>query len=155
MIRRAVTLHALMAVIERHKLEPVNGEYHFTDEMLAEAAAIDEAWGERMPPEKLEDLKAAIEGKPNSGDWEEVDPYEIAEEVMTDDAYADFLVKLRELLVEERPPHELALRAATHIAVGLAVAELGMDAPTAKAWFSKATDEFTDKLNAYNQKHRN
>ena len=44
MTDRAITLHALMAVIERHKLEPVNGEYHFTDEMLAEAAAIDEAW---------------------------------------------------------------------------------------------------------------
>ena len=131
---RTVTLHALMAVIERHKLEPVNGEYHFTDEMLAEAAAIDEAWGDRMPPKQLEDLKAAMEGKPNSGDWEEVDLDEIAEErsrdrtrsqeVTTDDAYADLLVKLRKLFVEEQPPHELALRLTTHMAVGLAIAEL-------------------------------
>ena len=81
MTDRAITLHALMAVIERHKLEPVNGEYHFTDEMLAEAAAIDEAWGDRMPPEELEDLKAALEGNPNSGDWAVVDQDEIAEQV--------------------------------------------------------------------------
>jgi hypothetical protein len=40
MTDRALTLHALMAVIERH----VDGEYHFTEEMFAEAAAIDEAW---------------------------------------------------------------------------------------------------------------
>jgi hypothetical protein len=110
MTDKAVTLHALMAVIERHKLEPVNGEYHFTDEMLAEAAAIDEAWGDRpLSPEQLEDLKAAMEGKPNSGKWEEVDLDEIAEErsrdrtrsqeVTTDDAYADLLVKLRKLFV--------------------------------------------------------
>jgi hypothetical protein len=144
-----------MAVIERHKLEPVNGEYHFTDEMLAEATAIDEAWGDRMPPEQLEDLKAAMEGKPNSGDWEKVDPDEIAEQVMTDDMYADFLTKLHDLFMKERPPHELALRAATHVAVGLAVAELGIDAPSAKAWFSKAVDEFVDKLEAHGQKHQN
>jgi len=31
---------ALMTVIERHKLEPVNNEYHFTNETLAEAVAI-------------------------------------------------------------------------------------------------------------------
>ena len=68
---------------------------------------------------------------------------------MTDDAYADLLVKLRKLFVEERPPHELALQLTTHMAIGLAVAELGMDAPTAKAWFAKATDEFIDKLEAY------
>jgi hypothetical protein len=66
MIDRAVTLHALMAVIERHKLEPVNGEYHFTDEMLAEAAAIDETWGDRMPPKELEDLKAAWRASPTA-----------------------------------------------------------------------------------------
>jgi hypothetical protein len=75
-----------------------------------------------------------MEGKPNSGDWEEVDLDEIAEErsrdrtrsqeVMTDDAYADLLVKLRKLFVEEQPPHELALRLTTHMAVGLAIAEL-------------------------------
>jgi hypothetical protein len=159
---RTVTIHALRAVVERHKLEPVNGEYHFTDEMLAEAAAIDEAWGDRMPPEELKDLKAALEGKPNSGDWEEVLD-DIAEEqsrnrtrsheATTDDAYDDFIVKLRRLLVEERPPHELALRAATHMAVGLAVPELGMDAPTAKAWFSKAIEEFVDKLEAHGRKY--
>jgi hypothetical protein len=108
-----------------------------------------------MPPEKLEDLKATIEGRPNSGDWEVVDQDEIAEQVMTDDAYGDLLVKLRKLFVEEQPPHEPALRAATHMAVGLAVAELGMDTPSAKAWFSKAVDEFVDKLEAHGQKHQN
>jgi hypothetical protein len=105
--------------------------------------------GERMPPEKLEDLKAAIEGRPNTGNWEEMDPDEITEEAMTDDEYNKLLLKLHDLFVAERPPHELALRAATHIAVGLAVAELGMDAAEAKTWFSKATDTFIVKLEAY------
>jgi hypothetical protein len=43
---RAVTADALAAVIERHKLEPVSGEYQITKEMIAEAAAIDEARGD-------------------------------------------------------------------------------------------------------------
>lgn len=78
-MRRAVTIAALAAVIERHKLEPVNGEYQITDEMIAEATAIDEARGNRPPPSSsMEDLKAAIEGKPNSGAWEDVDLDEIA-----------------------------------------------------------------------------
>jgi hypothetical protein len=72
--------------------------------------------------------------------------------VAAHDAYNKFLVKLHELFVEERPPHELALRATTHMAVGLAVAELKMDAPTAKAWFSKAIDHFIDKLEAHDIK---
>ena len=56
-----------------------------------------------------------LEGKPNSGDWEEVDLDEIAEErsrdrtrsqeVMTDDAYADPLLKLRKLLMKDQLPH--------------------------------------------------
>jgi hypothetical protein len=68
---RAVSLRALLTTIRRHKLEPVNGEYQITGEIIAEAAAVDEAQGTGMPASKLEDLKAAIEGKPNSGDWEE------------------------------------------------------------------------------------
>ena len=82
-MRRAVTIAALAAVIERHKLEPVNGEYQITDEMIAEATAIDEARGNRPPPSSsMEDLKAAIEGKPNSGAWEDVDLDEIPEAIL-------------------------------------------------------------------------
>jgi hypothetical protein len=69
-----ITLQALMAVIRRHKLEPVNGEYHFSDEMAAEAAAIDEANG-NLTPEKVEELKAATEGRHDC--WQEVDPHEV------------------------------------------------------------------------------
>jgi hypothetical protein len=155
------SLEALYMVIKRHKLKPVNGEYQITEALAAEAAAYDERHGTKptTPPESLADLKATVEGKPNTGKWEETDLDQIEREeaiersktrkVMTDDAYADLLVKLRKLFVEERPPHELALRVTTHMAVGLAIAELGMDAPTAKAWFSKATDEFIGKLEAY------
>jgi hypothetical protein len=77
---RAISLQALMTVIKRHKIEPVNGQYHFTIEMAAEAAAIDEARGmiRDVPPEEFDDLKAAIEGRPNSGKWEAV---EIGEEL--------------------------------------------------------------------------
>ena len=75
---RSVSLTALMTVIRRHKLEPVNGEFQITDEMFAEAAAIDEGQGNSMSPEKFEDLKAAIEGRPNSRAWKRVnDPDEL------------------------------------------------------------------------------
>jgi hypothetical protein len=55
--------------------------------------------------------------------------------------------------MEEHPPHERALRVATHMAVGLAVAELGIDAPTANVWLSTAIDTFIDKLEASQHKH--
>ena len=48
--------------IERHKLEPVDGEYQLIDEMLAEAAALDERRGTRPSPEKLAEWKAGVEG---------------------------------------------------------------------------------------------
>jgi hypothetical protein len=143
-----------MTVIRRHKLQPVNDEFQITDEMFAEAAAIDERHGGTgVPPELIEDLYATIEGRPNSGVWKPVDPDDFSETKMRavsteDAAYSDFLVKLRKLLTEEQPPHELALRIATHMAVGLAVVELGWDAQKAKAWFSKATEEFSEKLKA-------
>jgi hypothetical protein len=70
---RAISLRALMTVIERHKLKPSGGQYHFTDEMASEAIAIDEAKGTGMSKAELEDLKAAIERRPNSGDWKEAD----------------------------------------------------------------------------------
>ena len=73
---------------------------------------------------------------------------------MTDDAYGNLLMKLRDLFMEEQPDQEPALRAATRMAVGLAVAETGMDAPTAKEWFSKAVDEFVKQWD-YDQKHQN
>ena len=64
---------ALVTVICRHKLQPVDGELEVTDEMFAEAAAIDERQGTGMSSDKFEDLKAAIDGKPNSGDWKQLD----------------------------------------------------------------------------------
>jgi hypothetical protein len=67
---KAITIEAIATVIERHKLEAVNGEYQLTAEMLAEAEAIDEAHGTRPSPEKLAELKAATEGK--APGWEEV-----------------------------------------------------------------------------------
>jgi hypothetical protein len=70
----------MQAVIERHKLEPVNGEYQISEELIAEAAAIDEARGERIPPELVADLGATVEGKSNSGKWQETDPDEIERE---------------------------------------------------------------------------
>jgi hypothetical protein len=75
-------LDALYAVIRRYKLKPINGEYQISEEMLAEAAAYDERHGTRpsTPPESLADLKATIEGKPNSGKWKETDLNEIAHE---------------------------------------------------------------------------
>jgi hypothetical protein len=42
-------------------------------------------------------------------------------EIMTDLAYGDFFVKLREQFMEKQPPHERALRVAPHMAAGLAV----------------------------------
>lgn len=37
------SIQALMRVIEQHKLQPVDGNYLITDEMVAEALAIDAA----------------------------------------------------------------------------------------------------------------
>jgi hypothetical protein len=71
-IMQAVSLQALMTVIERHKLVPVNDEYQLTNEMLAEALAIDERRGTGPSPEKLAELKAVIEGK-GGPDWQRVD----------------------------------------------------------------------------------
>jgi hypothetical protein len=79
----AVSFEALKAVIEHHGLEAADGQYQFTAEMPAHAIAIDEARGVSiagMSPKKLaEDLKAAIEGKPqpNGTGWEEVEEEDI------------------------------------------------------------------------------
>jgi hypothetical protein len=51
----AVTWQALKAVKKRRGLQLVNG---VTDEMIAEAIAIDEAWGTRPSPEKLREMEA-------------------------------------------------------------------------------------------------
>jgi hypothetical protein len=67
----AISLQALMTVIERHKLVPVNNEYQLTNEMLAEAAAIDERRGTGPSPEKLRELQAVVEGRGGPG-WEMV-----------------------------------------------------------------------------------
>jgi hypothetical protein len=75
--------------------------------------------------------------------------------VMTDPEYTAFLIKLRRLFIDEQPPHEFALRAATRMAVGVAVAELKMDAAETKAWFSQNVDEFITALEAYHQKRQN
>ena len=47
---RAVSITARMTVIRRHMLQPVNGELEITDEMFAEAAAIDERRGTSGSP---------------------------------------------------------------------------------------------------------
>jgi hypothetical protein len=41
------------------------------------------------------------------------------------------------------------------MAVGVAIAELKMDAAETKAWFSENVDAFVTSLEAYHQKHRN
>jgi hypothetical protein len=69
---RVVSIQSLKAVIERRKLEPVDGQYHLTDEMFAEAAAIDERAGRRPSPEKIAELKAVAEGRPPPN-WEWAD----------------------------------------------------------------------------------
>jgi hypothetical protein len=75
-----VSLQAMMAVIEKHKVEPINGEYMITDKMMKEAGELDKAWRDRgdkrgkpISPESLEDFIATIEGKPNSGNWKPAD----------------------------------------------------------------------------------
>lgn len=38
-----ISIPALMRVVEQHKLQPIDGAFHITDEMAAEAKAIDQA----------------------------------------------------------------------------------------------------------------
>jgi hypothetical protein len=66
---KAVSLQALMTVIERHKLEPVDGEYKLTNDMLAEALAIDERRGTGPSPEKLREIQDVVEGR-GGPSWE-------------------------------------------------------------------------------------
>ncbi|MGY8681107.1 hypothetical protein Q2941_25365 [Bradyrhizobium sp. UFLA05-153] len=70
-----VTLEALTTVIQRHRVLTTSKRIFLpemlaevTTEMIAEAAAIDEAQGS-MPPAKLEDLRAAIEGRSHQGNY--------------------------------------------------------------------------------------
>jgi hypothetical protein len=76
------SLEAIYTVIKRHKLKAVDGEYQISEELAAEAAAYDERHGTKptTPPESLADLKATMEGKPNSGKWEETDLDQIERE---------------------------------------------------------------------------
>src|SRR5262249_25872814 len=61
---KAVSLQALVTVIERHKLKPdANDEYQLTNDMLAEALAIDERRGTGPSPEKLRELQDVVEGR--------------------------------------------------------------------------------------------
>jgi hypothetical protein len=69
MYMKAVSLQALMTVIERHKLEPVDNEYKITHEMVAEALAIDERRGTGPSPEKLREIQDIVEGRAGP-DWE-------------------------------------------------------------------------------------
>jgi hypothetical protein len=73
---KAVSLQSLMAVIERHKLEPVNGRYNLTKKMFKEAAALDRASGHRPP--SPEELAAIVEGKELG--WEEVSEEDLRDE---------------------------------------------------------------------------
>jgi hypothetical protein len=47
--KTTVTVDAVNAVITRHKLPPVGGNYMITPAMIAEAVAIDQANGEPDP----------------------------------------------------------------------------------------------------------
>jgi len=65
----AVSLQAIAEVIKRHKLEPVDGQYHLTEEMFAEAATIDERVGRKQPsPSEVQDI---VDGKVPG--WKTVD----------------------------------------------------------------------------------
>jgi hypothetical protein len=69
---KVVSISAMLTVIERYQLQPVDGEYKVTEAMIAEAAAIDKANGDPGPsPEQLKDLEAAMNGRPppNGTDW--------------------------------------------------------------------------------------
>jgi hypothetical protein len=52
---KAVTVTALLTVLKRHGLEQVKDAYEITEEMVAEAAAIDEARGNRISPDEWEE----------------------------------------------------------------------------------------------------
>jgi hypothetical protein len=54
---KAISISALMTVIKRHNVKPVNGSYKITKKMKAEALAFDRAHGHRCPPELLEQYK--------------------------------------------------------------------------------------------------
>jgi hypothetical protein len=121
-----------MTVIERHKLEPVNGEYHFTAEMaaemMAEAVAINEAEGTGMNAEKLEDLLAVVEGKPqpNNSGWEQAE-----DDVMITDDEEAFCRQLRRLLKEQRPHYWNAVRSMAEVM--MEIAKLGLNMEDAEA----------------------
>ena len=68
---KAISMQALAMVIERHQLKPVNGEYQISNEMIAEAMAIDEARGTDPSPKKLAELEAAMKGRASG--WEIVE----------------------------------------------------------------------------------
>lgn len=61
-----MTFRSLLAIIERHNLKPdETGNYHITEQMIAEARALDEARGEKIPPPEHLDV--------TNGEWEPVD----------------------------------------------------------------------------------
>jgi hypothetical protein len=134
----AVSLQALMTVVERHKLKPVNGEYQLTDEMMAEAAAIDEASGTGMTPEKLADLLAAINGKPqpNDGGWELVFGEErIGSQAMDVDVekVEAFTRRINAFLKEERPHYLVAIGAMATVMTDIARLGLGLEDEQARS----------------------
>ena len=72
-LMRAVSIQAIKTVIERHQLDPVDGQYILTDEMFAEAVAFDERHGTGPSPEKLAELRAEFERRSSEVD----DPDEV------------------------------------------------------------------------------
>jgi hypothetical protein len=71
----AVSCWALMTIAMRHKLEVIGGDhFELTKEMVHEAMAIDNALGNRPPPEKLKDLRAAMmKGMRKNDSWAAVE----------------------------------------------------------------------------------
>jgi hypothetical protein len=56
-----VSNKALMTVIKRRGLQPdQDGNYHITDEIIAEAEAFDIANGDRPPPEAIKQIDEAL-----------------------------------------------------------------------------------------------
>jgi len=113
---KPINLMSLMTVIKNHKLMPVNGEYKLTEEMIAEATAIDEKQGTSIPPNKVAELRVMAE--------------------RDDDEVDDFAKKVEQLLVRERPGYGTAVSALTKVAMSIAENGMDMDHDAARSYLA-------------------
>jgi hypothetical protein len=74
MMTRVISIEAIATVIKRHKLKPHGGGFHLTDEMMAEAAALDGMdEGEVLESLKKDQSALAIDcplGTPGAVPWD-------------------------------------------------------------------------------------